>query len=135
MAVALISIVFFASLYSRLFLAKIAPSLHNKKTRVTRKFAFGFEQTHSPRQFQTPVLLKNRTKNKNSYVISSVKLSSLNELDRSFLVYRHILLNLAGFSETFTFTLEAEAFQDTQKTEQTNWSYQSYLNLGCHFAV
>ena len=33
-----------------------------------------------------PVLLKNKMENKNSNVISSVKLSSLNELDRLFII-------------------------------------------------
>ena len=65
------------------------------KTRVTRKFAFGFRKTRkkkSPQQFEMPVLSKTGesrsrllvTDNlQNSNVIFPVKLSSLNELDSS----------------------------------------------------
>ena len=40
-----------------LFLAQIAPSLQNKKTRKTRKFAFGFGQTRRSTAFSILVLL------------------------------------------------------------------------------
>ena len=46
-----------------LFLAQIAPSLQNKKTPVTRKFAFGFGQTRRSTAFSNACIVEKQTKN------------------------------------------------------------------------
>ena len=45
-----------------LFLAQIAPSLQNKKTRVTRKFGFGFGQTRRSTEFSNACIVEKHTK-------------------------------------------------------------------------
>ena len=70
-----------------LFLAQNAPSLHNKIRALIANLRLYLDKLIGPWHFQMPVLSKNSRKMIYQilmFFFSSVKLSRLNELDRSF---------------------------------------------------
>ena len=103
-----------------IFLAQIAPSLHNKKHALQARLRLDFGKLTGPRHFQMPLLfIKNRPKI--IYKILMLFLQSIFEPKWAqwvILVYRHILSNLAGLQLSLSTPWRPRPFKKRKRMPQ-----------------